>query len=77
MIKENIVILKETTYQRPTELYAKVEKCVICGNRHIHSPSEGYRSAHCDSLRSTTYKLVIDRNNPENIRLAEKYGIQL
>ena len=67
----------ETRYQKPTELYAIVEKCVICGQRHSHSATEGYRSAHCIGLGSKVYKLLIGRDNPENIRLAEKYGIQL
>lgn len=77
MIKVNIVTLKETTIQKPTELYAVVEKCVICKSRHVHSVSEGYRAAHCINLPSTTYNLVIDREDAENWRLAEKYGIQL
>lgn len=75
MVKENIVTLKETTYAKPTELYAVIEKCPICGDKHIHAPEEGYRVVHCE--HTPTYKLVVDRNNPENIRLAEKYGVQL
>ncbi|QFF98782.1 hypothetical protein PB01_08025 [Psychrobacillus glaciei] len=78
MPKQNIVQLKETTYAKPTELYSLVEKCVICGSKHTHSPSEGNRVAHCINLPvPTTYDLEIDRNNAENLRLAEKYGIQL
>lgn len=78
MTKQNIVTLKETTYEKPTSLYAVVEKCVICKKRHIHSAPEGNRAAHClDRIKGTTYDLVIDRENPENIRLAEKYGVQL
>lgn len=77
MIKENVVTLKETMYQKPAELYAVVEKCIICGEKHIHSSSEGYRAAHCVGLGSRTYKLVIDRTNEENIRLAKKYDIDL
>ena len=78
MTKINVVTLRETTTQRIPSLYSFVEKCVICGGSHMHSISEGYRVGHCADLKhSTTYKLVIDRDNPENIRLAEKYGIQL
>ena len=77
MVKQNIVTLKETTYQRPTEIYAVIEKCIICGRKHIHSASEGNRVAHCIDLTNTTYNLVIDRENADNLRLAEKYGIQL
>lgn len=78
MIKVNIVTLKETTYQKPTELYALVEKCIICGSKHIHSVSESNRVAHCINLPyPTTYNLVIDRDDVDNHRLAKKYGIQL
>ena len=77
MTKENIVTLKETMYQQPTELYAVVENCVRCKCKHIHSASEGSRVSHCINLPSTTYNLAIDRDNVENLRLAEKYGIQL
>lgn len=77
MTEENIVTLKETMYQKPTELYAVVEKCVRCKGKHIHSASEGSRVSHCIDLPSATYNLVIDRDNAENLRLAEKYGIQL
>lgn len=78
MQKINLVILKETTYQKPTELYGVVKKCVICGSKHIHSPEEGNVVAHCINLEvPTTYDLVIDRNNAGNLRLAEKYGVKL
>ncbi|MEK4023508.1 hypothetical protein [Sporosarcina sp. FSL W7-1283] len=78
MTKQNIVTLKETTYAKPTELYSVVEKCVICKKRHIHSANEGSRVAHCIDLPYiASYNLVVDRENPENIRLAEKYGVQL
>lgn len=77
MTKENIVTLKETRYHKPTELYAVVEKCIICGEKHIHSAEEGYRVAHCNLEHMATYNLVIDRENAENLKLAEKYGIQL
>lgn len=78
MTKQNIVTLKETRFEKPTSLYSVVEKCVICKKRHIHSASEGNRVAHClDLPKGTTYDLVIYRENPENIRLAEKYGIEL
>ena len=78
MARENITQLKETTIQKPKELYAVVEKCVLCKERHIHAAEEGYRVGHCVIFRSPpSYKLLIDRGNPENIRLAEKYGIRL
>ena len=73
----NIVTLKETTYQRPVGVYALVKKCVRCKGKHIHSASEGSRVSHCINLPSTNYNLVIDRGDVENLRLAEKYGIQL
>lgn len=76
MTRQNMVSLKETTYAKPTELYSVVEKCVICKKRHIHSAEEGNVVAHCMDF-STTYDLVIDRENADNLRLAEKYGIQL
>lgn len=77
MIKQ-LLTLKETTYQKPTELYGVIEKCVICKGRHIHAAEEGNVVAHCiDLSRPTTYDLVIDRNNEENLRLAQKYGITL
>lgn len=78
MSKQNVVTLKETTYQKPAGLYSVVRKCVICGKRHIHSVGEGSRVAHCINLEvPTTYDLVIDRDNVENLRLAEKYNINL
>ncbi|PIC71144.1 hypothetical protein CSV77_03640 [Sporosarcina sp. P16b] len=78
MTKQNIVTLKETAYAKPTELYSVVEKCVICGDKHIHAAEEGYRVGHCiNFMAPPTYRLVIDRENAENIRLAEKYGIEL
>jgi len=78
MTKQNIVTLKETTYEKPTSLYSVVEKCVICKGRHIHAAEEGNVAAHCiDMPYQGTYELVVDRENPENIRLAEKYGIHI
>lgn len=78
MIKQNIVTLKETTYQRPKGVYSFVKKCVICGKSHIHSVGEGSRVAHCIDLPvPTTYELVIDRNDENNIRLARKYALSL
>ncbi|MBX8945633.1 MULTISPECIES: hypothetical protein [unclassified Lysinibacillus] len=78
MVKTNIVILKETTYQKPTGIYGVIEKCVICKDKHIHAAEEGNVVAHCINLpRPTTYELVIDRNNKENLRLAKKHGIPL
>ncbi|MFJ8065825.1 hypothetical protein ACIQYS_14440 [Psychrobacillus sp. NPDC096426] len=78
MTKQNIVTLKETTYQKIPELYSVVEKCVICKSRHIHAAEEGNVVAHCINLKNpTTYDLVIDRTNAENLRLAEKYGVKL
>lgn len=78
MTKQNIVTLKETTYQRPKGLYSVVKKCVICNERHTHSVGEGSRVAHCINLKlPTTYNLVIDRKDENNIRLAEKYNIDL
>lgn len=78
MTKQNIIILKETTYAKPTELYSVVKKCVICGSKHTHAAEEGNVVAHCINLRvPTTYDLVIDRTNAENLRLAEKYGVKL
>lgn len=75
---KQLLTLKETTYQKPTELYGVIEKCVICKGRHIHAAEEGNVVAHCIDLpRPTTYDLVIDRNNEENLRLAQKYGIPL
>lgn len=75
---KQLLKLKETTYQKPTELYGVIEKCVICKGRHIHAAEEGNVVAHCINLPSpTTYELVIDRNNEENLRLAKKYGIKL
>ncbi|MGG2110974.1 hypothetical protein ABFY60_10710 [Lysinibacillus pakistanensis] len=75
---KQLLTLKETTYQKPTELYGVIEKCVICKGRHIHAAEEGNVVAHCIDLpRPTTYDLVIDRNNEENLRLAQKHGITL
>ena len=77
-MKKQILTLKETTYQKPTGLYGVIEKCVICKEKHIHAAEEGNVVAHCINLpRPTTYDLVIDRNNEENLRLAQKYGITL
>lgn len=76
--KINLVILKETTYQKPTELYGVVKKCVICGSKHIHSAEEGNVVAHCINLNvPTTYELVIDRNDENNLQLARKYALSL
>ena len=78
MIKQNIVTLRETTYQKPTELYSVVKKCVICKGKHIHAAEEGSVVAHCINLPSpTTYDLMIEREDENNIRLAEKYGVKL
>lgn len=77
MTIKNIVTLKETIYEKPTKLYAVVKKCSICSKKHVHSSTEGYRSAHCDGFGSLTYELVIDRENEENLRLAKKHGIKL
>lgn len=78
MTIQNIVTLKETKYEKPTGVYSVVEKCVICKGRHIHAAEEGDVAAHClDRPHSRSYELVIDREDPENIRLAEKHGIQL
>ena len=78
MTKINIVTLKETTYLNPAELYSVVEKCVICKSKHIHGAHEGNVVAHCIDLKHpTTYELLIDRKNTENLRLAEKYNISL
>lgn len=78
MPKINIVTLKETTYAKPTELYSVVEKCVICKSKHIHAAEEGNVVAHCINLRyPTSYELVIDRNDENNIRLAIKYNIPI
>lgn len=77
-MKKQLLTLKETTYQKPTGLYGVIEKCVICKEKHIHAAEEGNVVAHCINLpRPTTYDLVIDRNNEENLRLAQKYGITL
>lgn len=77
-MKKQLLTLKETTYQKPTGLYGVIEKCVICKDKHIHAAEEGNVVAHCINLpRPTTYDLVIDRNNEENLRLAQKYGITL
>lgn len=77
-MKKQLLTLKETTYQKPTGLYGVIEKCVICKEKHIHAAEEGNVLAHCINLpRPTTYDLVIDRNNEENLRLAQKYGITL
>lgn len=72
----NLLVLKETTYQKPTGLYGVVERCCMCGDKHIHSAEEGHVVGHCIN-RQTSYELVIDRDNTENVRLAEKYGINL
>ncbi len=78
MTNQNIVTLKETTYAKPTELYSVVEKCICCGDKHIHAAQEGNVAAHCINQKiSRNYDLLIDREDPENTRLAEKYGIQL
>ncbi|WP_277587342.1 hypothetical protein [Psychrobacillus antarcticus] len=78
MIKQNIFTLKETTYSKPTELYSVVERCVICNQRHIHAAEEGNVSAHCIDLPYRgSYDLVIDRENVDNLRMIEKYNIQL
>jgi len=75
---KQLLILKERTYQKLTKLYGVIEKCVICKGRHIHAAEEGNVVAHCIDLpRPTTYDLVIDRNNEENLRLAQKHGITL
>lgn len=73
---KNQLILKETTYQNPTELYGIVEKCCICGSKHIHAAEEGHVVGHCIN-RNASYELVIDRDVPENLRLAKKYNITL
>lgn len=72
----NLLILKETTYQKPTGLYGVIKKCCMCGDKHIHAAEEGHVVGHCINRR-TDYELVIDRDVPANIQLAKKYNINL
>ncbi|KIL45003.1 hypothetical protein [Jeotgalibacillus soli] len=77
-MKKNILTLKETRLQKPMELYGVVKKCVVCGCKHVHAAEEGNVVAHCIDLSYLeSYDIVIDRNNEENLRLAEKYNISL
>lgn len=76
MTSINLLTLKETIYQKPTELYGVVDKCSICGDKHTHAAQEGHVQAHCIN-RNTSYELVINRKVPENLRLAKKYNIDL
>ncbi|PUB12223.1 hypothetical protein [Paenisporosarcina sp. OV554] len=78
MTKINIVTLKETTLQKTPELYSVVAKCIICKGKHIHVAEEGNVVGHCINLPyPTSYDLFIDRENVENLRLAEKYSVDL
>jgi len=50
----------KTAYAELKDGQAVVKKCPFCGERHVHSPENGHRVAHCANGDSTQgYNVLI------------------